>query len=63
MSGFFILKKVRGAAGTHYFILITSACPQFGHFQCLLPARDFWKSAIVSFGKAAASVVSTNYFN
>ncbi|WP_143436861.1 hypothetical protein [Ignatzschineria sp. F8392] len=41
MSGFFILKKVRGAAGTHYFILITSACPQFGHFQCPLPARSF----------------------
>ncbi|MDM1546204.1 hypothetical protein HX037_10035 [Ignatzschineria indica] len=33
MSGFFILMKVRGAAGTHYFILITSACLQFGIFD------------------------------
>ncbi|WP_157954949.1 hypothetical protein [Ignatzschineria cameli] len=26
-------KKVRGAAGTDYFILITTACPQNGIFD------------------------------
>ncbi|PWD83835.1 hypothetical protein [Ignatzschineria cameli] len=26
-------KKIRGAAGTHYFILITTACPQIGAFS------------------------------
>ena len=61
--GYFLLKKVRGAAGTDYFILLAGACPQFGHFQCLLPARSFWKNVIVRFGNSLASVVSTNYFN
>ncbi|WP_255406348.1 hypothetical protein [Ignatzschineria sp. F8392] len=28
-----ILKKVHGAAGTHYFILLTSACPPVGIFD------------------------------
>ncbi|WP_133243726.1 hypothetical protein [Ignatzschineria cameli] len=26
-------KKIRGAAGTHYFILITTACPQIDAFS------------------------------
>ena len=61
--GCFLLKKVHGAAGTDYFTLLTGACPQFEHFQCLLPARDFWKNAIVRTGNATASVVSMNYFD
>ncbi|WP_286483408.1 hypothetical protein [Ignatzschineria indica] len=28
-----ILKKVHGAAGTDYFTLLTSACPQFSIFN------------------------------
>ena len=29
-------KKIRGAAGTDYFILFTSACPQIGIFNALM---------------------------
>ena len=59
--GCFLLKKVHGAAGTDHFILLTSACPQFGPFQCLLPALYFWQNAIVRTGNATASVVSMNH--
>ncbi|WP_286481742.1 hypothetical protein [Ignatzschineria indica] len=33
MSGFFILKKVRGAAGTDYIALFAGACPLAGIFD------------------------------
>ncbi|WP_133243456.1 hypothetical protein [Ignatzschineria cameli] len=33
-------KKVRGAAGTDYFILITTACPQNGTFDAVVIAVD-----------------------
>ncbi|MDM1544276.1 hypothetical protein HX037_00015 [Ignatzschineria indica] len=43
-----ILKKICGSVGTDYFILLASACLQLGHFQSPLPARSFWKNAMVS---------------
>ncbi|GGZ86647.1 hypothetical protein GCM10007161_17990 [Ignatzschineria indica] len=60
--GCFLLKKIRGVAGTDYFTLLTGACPQFEHFRCLLPARDYWKYAVVRSGNSSAFVVSTNHF-
>ena len=59
---FMILKKIRGVAGANYFILLTGACPQFEHFRCPLPARSFWKNAVVRSGNSSAFVASTNHF-
>ena len=37
---FMILKRIRGTAGTDYFILITPACPQIGTLDAVVIAVD-----------------------
>ncbi|MDM1545288.1 hypothetical protein HX037_05245 [Ignatzschineria indica] len=47
--------------GANHFILLTGACPQSGIFDAYLPARNFWKNAIVRTGNSSASVLLNCY--
>ncbi|MDM1544808.1 hypothetical protein HX037_02760 [Ignatzschineria indica] len=40
INHFMILKRIRGTAGTDYFILITPACPQIGTLDAVVIAVD-----------------------